>query len=92
MNSKLSCNPQQPAPVTSRLCSILFYAILCALAATERANASSDAPQWMAIRNASDPQMRSISEKEKAAKIYEQYGYWTTIPSVSPTSRQSTPA
>ncbi len=42
----------------------------------------SKAPKWMAIRNASDLQMRSIAEKEQAAQIYQRYGYWTTIPSV----------
>lgn len=45
-----------------------------------------DAPRWVAVRNASDPQIQSdgLSEKAaatKAAQIYERYGYWTTIPS-----------
>jgi hypothetical protein len=44
------------------------------------------APRWVAVRNASDPQIQSdgLSEKQaatKAAQIYERYGYWTTIPS-----------
>jgi purine-nucleoside phosphorylase len=44
------------------------------------------APLWMAIRNASDPEIDStgLTGKEaatKAAQIYERYGYWTTIPS-----------
>lgn len=44
------------------------------------------APRWVAVRNASDPQIQSdgLSEKAaatKAAQIYERYGYWTTIPS-----------
>ena len=41
------------------------------------------APAWLAIRNASDPQITGgISPKDKADKagrIYEKYGYWTTI-------------
>ncbi len=44
------------------------------------------APLWIAVRNASDPEIDStgLTEKEaatKAAQIYERYGYWTTIPS-----------
>jgi hypothetical protein len=44
------------------------------------------APKWAAIRNASDPQIDSTGlttkqAAEKAAQIYEKYGYWTTIPS-----------
>ncbi|MFZ1008679.1 MAG: hypothetical protein WAN65_17695 [Candidatus Sulfotelmatobacter sp.] len=46
----------------------------------------SKAPQWTAIRNASDPQIddTGLTIKEaatKASQIYEKYGYWTTIPS-----------
>ena len=39
--------------------------------------------KWLAIRNASDPQMPGTSKKDKddASNIYEKYGYWTTIPS-----------
>lgn len=47
--------------------------------------ASPDAPsdiKYLSIRNASDPQipqMKSVEvEKQAAAKIYKQYGYWTT--------------
>jgi hypothetical protein len=40
-------------------------------------------PAWVCIRNASDPQIKdqvSLEEqKRKAAQIYEQYGYWTTV-------------
>lgn len=44
------------------------------------------APRWAAIRNASDPQIDSSGltlpeAANKAAQIYEKYGYWTTIPS-----------
>ena len=44
------------------------------------------APKWAAIRNASDPQIDSNGltpqqAAEKAAQIYEKFGYWTTIPS-----------
>ena len=44
------------------------------------------APSWLAVRNASDPEIDSagLTEKEaaaKAAQIYERFGYWTTIPS-----------
>jgi Phosphorylase superfamily len=46
----------------------------------------SSRPRWTAIRNASDPQIddSGLTESEaanKAAQIYEKYGYWTTIPS-----------
>jgi purine-nucleoside phosphorylase len=41
------------------------------------------APPWLVIRNASDPQIggsQSIKEKAKqAASIYMKYGYWTTV-------------
>jgi len=42
------------------------------------------APQWIAVRNASDPEMNTqgLTPKEvraKAAQIYERFGYWTTI-------------
>jgi purine-nucleoside phosphorylase len=41
------------------------------------------APAWVAVRNASDPQMDGTLTKEEqvqmAARIYEKYGYWTTI-------------
>jgi hypothetical protein len=40
-------------------------------------------PAWICIRNASDPQIKdNVSrdeQKKKAAQIYEQYGYWTTV-------------
>ena len=44
------------------------------------------APQWAAIRNASDPQIDSQGltpeqAAQKAAQIYEKFGYWTTISS-----------
>ena len=44
------------------------------------------APKWAAIRNASDPQIDSTGltpeqAAQKAAQIYEKFGYWTTIPS-----------
>jgi Phosphorylase superfamily len=44
------------------------------------------APRWVAVRNASDPEIDSTGLSEtaaatKAAQIYERYGYWTTIPS-----------
>ena len=44
------------------------------------------APAWAAIRNASDPQIDSTGltirqAANKAAQIYERFGYWTTIPS-----------
>ena len=45
----------------------------------------SQAPNWYAIRNASDPQIDgtlSLEEQRKvAAQTYEKYGYWTTIDS-----------
>jgi nucleoside phosphorylase len=42
-------------------------------------------PQWVAIRNASDPQMDGTTiaaEKASAASIYKQFGFWTTVSSV----------
>jgi nucleoside phosphorylase len=41
-------------------------------------------PEWCSIRNASDPQVPSSvgdlsAQKAWAEKIYQQYGYWTTI-------------
>lgn len=41
------------------------------------------APKWLAVRNASDPQMPKqttiAGEDKTAAQIYQKYGYWTTI-------------
>lgn len=41
------------------------------------------APDWFAIRNASDPQIDGSltpdEQKQDAAKTYEKYGYWTTV-------------
>jgi hypothetical protein len=41
------------------------------------------APQWVSVRNASDPQMGgsgTIEQKEdQAGRIYTKYGYWTTV-------------
>lgn len=43
------------------------------------------APEWYAVRNASDPQIDgNLSPKDQiqlAARIYEKYGYWTTVES-----------
>lgn len=39
-------------------------------------------PQWLAIRNASDPQMPAGATSKLSADIYLKYGYWTSIPSV----------
>jgi hypothetical protein len=44
------------------------------------------APKWVAIRNASDPQIDDSAltveqAASKASQIYEKFGYWTTIPS-----------
>lgn len=45
----------------------------------------SEAPDWFAIRNASDPQMDGSlplqEQKKMASQTYERYGYWTTIDS-----------
>jgi len=43
-------------------------------------------PKWVSIRNASDPQiddqgLTPAQAAQKAAQIYERFGYWTTIPS-----------
>lgn len=41
-----------------------------------------EAPAWVAIRNASDPQIDggTISEEaDVAGRIYEKFGYWTTV-------------
>jgi hypothetical protein len=41
------------------------------------------APAWIAVRNASDPQMDGTlpykQQVEMAGRIYEKYGYWTTV-------------
>lgn len=41
------------------------------------------APDWFAIRNASDPQMDGglplEEQKKMASQTYEKYGYWTTL-------------
>ncbi|MDR3611861.1 MAG: hypothetical protein P4L27_14925 [Ignavibacteriaceae bacterium] len=46
-------------------------------------NLGTKAPAWIAVRNASDPQIDgTLSYKqqvEMAGRIYEKYGYWTTI-------------
>lgn len=43
------------------------------------------APDWYAVRNASDPQIDGTLSKQEqiqmAARIYEKYGYWTTVES-----------
>jgi nucleoside phosphorylase len=43
----------------------------------------SDPPPWVIVRNASDPQIDGSAplkeQAQQAAKIYEQYGYWTTV-------------
>lgn len=39
-------------------------------------------PPWISVRNASDPQMTGgdiATETKDAGRIYEQYGYWTSI-------------
>jgi hypothetical protein len=45
----------------------------------------SEAPDWFAVRNASDPQMDGSlplqDQKRLASQTYEKYGYWTTIDS-----------
>jgi hypothetical protein len=41
-----------------------------------------DPPKWIAIRNASDPQMGGGTleeQKKQAAEIYSRYGYYTTV-------------
>jgi uridine phosphorylase len=50
-----------------------------ALACEELGN---KAPDWLAIRNASDPQVGPNLTKADAANIYSKYGYWTTLSSV----------
>jgi hypothetical protein len=37
--------------------------------------------QWLAIRNASDPQMPAAATKGTSSDIYLKYGYWTSLPS-----------
>lgn len=43
----------------------------------------SKAPPWVAIRNASDPQINgnltTAEQVAMAGRIYEKYGYWTTV-------------
>jgi len=42
-----------------------------------------NAPKWLAIRNASDPEVDGTlpyhQQVELASRIYEKYGYWTTV-------------
>jgi nucleoside phosphorylase len=43
-----------------------------------------NAPQWISLRNASDPEMGGgtlAAQKKQAAAIYSKYGYWTTVSS-----------
>ncbi len=53
------------------------------LACEELEATGEQTPAWVAIRNASDPQITggsTLREKaDKAGRIYEKYGYWTTI-------------
>lgn len=46
-------------------------------------NLAAKAPAWIAVRNASDPQMDGSlpyeQQVEMAGRIYEKYGYWTTV-------------
>ena len=41
------------------------------------------APRWIAVRNASDPQINGslplAEQKKNASQIYEKFGYWTTV-------------
>ena len=45
----------------------------------------SDPPTWVIVRNASDPQINGAlpiaQQAAVAARIYEKYGYWTTVAS-----------
>ena len=52
------------------------------LACQELTKAGKPAPQWLAIRNASDPQVGPGFTSAEAAKIYADYGYWTSLSSV----------
>ena len=58
---------------------------LLGFACQQMQQAEGKLPTWLAIRNASDPQMdgpRIAVEKSEAAAIDKKYGFWTTIPSV----------
>ena len=54
-------------------------AVLGLVATTDLA----DPPPWVIIRNASDPQIDGsltlAQQAATAARIYEKYGYWTTV-------------
>ena len=45
----------------------------------------SDPPIWVIVRNAADPQIDGTlpiaQQAAVAARIYEKYGYWTTVAS-----------
>jgi len=47
------------------------------------ATLGNNTPAWLAIRNASDPQIDGTlpysQQVEQASRIYEKYGYWTTV-------------
>jgi hypothetical protein len=44
-----------------------------------------DAPRWLVVRNASDPQINGLLPEDVQAMwavwFYEQYGYWTSLSS-----------
>jgi kumamolisin len=43
---------------------------------------STNRPNWLAIRNASDPQMPAGASKQESTDIYTRYGFYTTFTSV----------
>jgi kumamolisin len=43
---------------------------------------STNRPNWLAIRNASDPQMPAGASKQESSDIYMDYGFYTTFTSV----------
>jgi Domain of Unknown Function with PDB structure (DUF3857)/Transglutaminase-like superfamily len=71
MMSKLCCNPEPPAPATSRRTGLLLlWIVACIQAFVPQALAGADAPQWMhALANAPLP---SYDEKTDAVLLYSE--------------------
>jgi uncharacterized protein DUF3857/transglutaminase superfamily protein len=71
MRNKLCCNPRLPAPATNpRVVLIASLMMICAVAATPRAFAGGDAPQWMhAVVNAP---LSPYDEKTEAVLLYSE--------------------
>jgi hypothetical protein len=70
MKSKLSCNPERPARVTSRRSLTIFVAVACLLTCVPAAVAGGDAPAWM--RAAANAPLPAHDEKTDAVLLYSE--------------------